>query len=77
MVASKIIIQDWQERKRINAKLPANQRKHVEESIDDLQLPMFHADAIGAIHKAVEAFAVGQYIRTLCAQFCLIYLKLL
>ena len=77
MVASKIIIQDWQERKRINAKLPANQRKHVEESIDDLQLPMFRADAIGAIHKAVEAFAVGQYIRTLCAQFCLIYLKLL
>ena len=75
-MASKIIIQDWQERKRINAKLPVNQRKHVEESIDDLQLPMFHADAIGAIHEAVEAFAVGQYIRTLCAHI-VSFLKLL
>ena len=72
MVASKIIIQDWQERKRINAKLPANLRKHIEESIDDLQLPMFCADAIGALHEAIEAFAVSQYIQTLCAQYCLI-----
>ena len=45
----------------------------MEESIDDLQLPMFCANGIGAIHEAVEAFAVGQYIRTLCAQYCLIF----
>ena len=45
----------------------------MEESIDDLQLPMFRADAIGAIHEAVEAFAVSQYIRTLCAQYCFIF----
>ena len=60
-VASKVIIQDWEERIRVNASLPVAQRKVVEATVEDLQLPVFQSAAIGALHEASEAFLVGQY----------------
>ena len=62
VVASKVVIDDWQERKKLNNSLPPDQRKPVEATIDDLQLPMFRGDAIGALHEATEAFAVCKYL---------------
>ena len=48
------------ERKRINDALPVSERKNIEASIDELQLPIFRTDAIGALHEAAEAFAVSK-----------------
>ena len=59
-VTSKLI-DDWMQRKQINDALPPEQRRDdIEKSIEDLQLPMFQSMAIGALHKAVEAFAVSK-----------------
>ena len=57
----KIVIEDWMQKKKINDALPADRRQKIESSIDELQLPMIWADAIGALHKATEAFAVCEY----------------
>ena len=60
-VTSKVIIDDWKQRKRINVALPEDQRrKDVEKSIEELQLPMFQSVAIGCLHKASEAFLVSK-----------------
>ena len=60
-VTSKIIIDDWRQRKRINDALPEEQRcNDVENSIEELQLPMFQRAAIGCLHKASEAFLVSE-----------------
>ena len=60
-VTSKIIIDDWRQHKRINDALPEDQRHtDVENSIEELQLPMFQSAAIGCLHKASEAFLVSK-----------------
>ena len=60
-MTSKIIIDDWMQRKRINDALPEEQRRNdVENSIEELQLPMFQSVAIGCLHKASEAFLVSE-----------------
>ena len=60
-VTSKLIIDDWMQRKRINDALPPEQRRDdIEKSIEDLQLSMFQSTAIGCLHEAVEAFAVSK-----------------
>ena len=60
-VTSKIIIDDWMQRKRINDALPADQRRaDVENSIEELQLPMFQSAAIGCLHEVSEAFIVSK-----------------
>ena len=60
-VTSKLIINDWMQCKWINDALPPEQRRDdIEKSIEDLQLPMFQSTAIGALHEAVEAFAVSK-----------------
>ena len=60
-VTLNIIIDDWMECKRVNNSLPADKRKKIEGSIDDLRLPCFQSSAIGALHKAGEAFLVCKY----------------
>ena len=61
VVTSKVIIDDWKQRKRINDALPEEQRRNdVENSIEELQLPMFQSAAIGCLHKASEAFLVSK-----------------
>ena len=60
-VTLKIIIDDWRQRKRINDALPEDQRRtDVENSIEELQLPMFQSAAIGCLHEASEAFLVSK-----------------
>ena len=60
-VTSKVIIDDWKQRKRINDALPEEQRRNdVENSIEELQLPMFQSAAIGCLHEASEAFLVSK-----------------
>ena len=60
-VTSKVIIDDWKQRKRINNALPEEQRRtDVENSIEELQLPMFQSVAIGCLHKASEASLVSK-----------------
>ena len=60
-VTSKVIIDDWKQRKRINDALPEEQRRtDVENSIEELQLPMFQSAAIGCLHEASEAFLVSK-----------------
>ena len=60
-VTSKIIIDDWKQRKRINDSLPEEQRRNdVENSIEELQLPMFQSAAIGCLHETSEAFLVSK-----------------
>ena len=60
-VTSKVIIDDWKQRKRINDPLPEEQRRNdVENSIEELQLPMFQSAAIGCLHEASEAFLVSK-----------------
>ena len=60
-VTSKIIMDDWMQRKRINDALPEDQRHpDVENSIDKLQLPMFQSVANGCLHEAGEAFLVSE-----------------
>ena len=59
-VTSKVIIDDWKQRKRINDALPEEQRRtDVENSIEELQLPMFQSAAIGCLHEVTEAFLVS------------------
>ena len=59
-VMSKVIIDDWKQRKRINDALPEEERRtDVENSIEELQLPMFQSAAIGCLHEATEAFLVS------------------
>ena len=60
-VTSKVIIDDWKKRKRINNSLPEEQRcTDVENSIEELQLPMFQSVAIGCLHEVSEAFLVSK-----------------
>ena len=60
-VTSKVIIDDWKQWKRINDTLPEEQRcNDVENSIEELQLPMFQSAAIGCLHEASEAFLVSK-----------------
>ena len=60
-VTSKLIIDDWMQRKRINDALPPEQRHDdIEKSIEDLQLPMFQSTANDCLHEAVEVFAVSK-----------------
>ena len=60
-VTSKIIIDDWRQHKRINDALPEEQRcNDVENSIEELQLPMFQGVAIGCLHEASEVFLVSE-----------------
>ena len=60
-VTSKIIIDDWIQCKRINDALPPEERRDdVENSIDELQLPMFQSVAIGCLHEASEVFLVSK-----------------
>ena len=60
-VTSKVIIDDWKQCKRINNALPEEQRcNDVENSIEELQLPMFQSVAIGCLHEASEAFLVSK-----------------
>ena len=60
-VTSKVIIDDWKQRKRINDALPEEQRcNDVENSIEELQLPMFQSAVIGCLHEASEAFLVSK-----------------
>ena len=60
-VTSKVIIDDWKQWKRINDALPEEQRcNDVENSIEELQLPMFQSAAIGCLHEASEAFFVSK-----------------
>ena len=60
-VTSKVIIDDWKQQKRINDALPEEQRRNdVENSIEELQLPMFQSAAIGCLHEASEAFLVSK-----------------
>ena len=60
-VTSKLIIDDCMQRKQINDALPPEQRRDdIEKSTEDLQLPMFQSAAIGALHEAVEAFAISK-----------------
>ena len=60
-VTSKVIIDDWKQRKRINDALPEEQRHtDMENSIEELQLPMFQSVAIGCLHEASEAFLVSK-----------------
>ena len=60
-VTLKVIIDDWKQRKRINDALPEEQRRNdVENSIEELQLPMFQSVAIGCLHEASEAFLVSR-----------------
>ena len=61
VVTSKLIIDNWMQRKRVYDTLPPEQRRDdIEKSIEDLQLPMFQSMAIGCLHEAVEAFAVSK-----------------
>ena len=61
VVTSKLIIDKWMRGKWINDALPPEQRHDdIEKSIENLQLPMFQSVAIGALHEAVEAFAVSK-----------------
>ena len=53
------------EQKRVNDSLPANERKQIEKSIDNLCLPCFQLSALGALHKAGEAFLVSKYMYTI------------
>ena len=60
-VTSKVIIDDWKQHKRINDALPEEQRRNdVDNSIEELQLPMFQSAAIGCLHEASEAFLVSK-----------------
>ena len=60
-VTLKVIIDDWKQRKRINDALPEEQRRNdVDNSIEELQLPMFQSAAIGCLHEASEAFLVSK-----------------
>ena len=60
-VTSKVIIDNWKQRKRINNALPEEQRcNDVENSIEELQLPMFQSAAIGCLHEVSEAFLVSK-----------------
>ena len=60
-MTSKVIIDDWKQQKRINDALPEEQRcTDIENSIEELQLPMFQSAAIGCLHKASEAFLVSK-----------------
>ena len=60
-VTSKVIIDDWKQPKRINDALPEEQiRNDVENSIEELQLPMFQSAAIGCLHEVSEAFLVSK-----------------
>ena len=60
-VTSKIIIDDWMQHKRINDALPPGQRRvDIENSIEELQLPMFQSTAIGCLHEVSEAFLVSK-----------------
>ena len=60
-VTSKLIIDNWMQGKWINDALPPEQRHDdIEKSIENLQLPMIQSAAIGALHEAVEAFAVSK-----------------
>ena len=60
-VTLKVIIDDWKQQKRINDVLPEEQRHtDMENSIEELQLPMFQSAAIGCLHEASEAFLVSK-----------------
>ena len=60
-VTSKVIIDDWKQRKRINNALPEEQRRtDMENSTEELQLPMFQSAAIGCLHEASETFVVSK-----------------
>ena len=60
-VTSKLIIDNWMQRKRINDALPPEQRHDdIENSIEDLQLSMFQSTVIGCLHEASEAFIVSK-----------------
>ena len=60
-VTSKVIIDDWKQQKRINDALPEDQRRtDVENSIEELQLPIFQSVVIGCLHEATEAFLVSR-----------------
>ena len=60
-VTSKVIIDDWKQRKRINDALPEEQRRtDMENSIGERQLPMFQSAAIGCLHEVSEAFLVSK-----------------
>ena len=60
-MTSKVIIDDWKQRKRIHDALPEEQRcNDVENSIEELQLPMFQSAAIGCLHEVSEAFLVSK-----------------
>ena len=48
------------ERKRVNDKLPRDQRKRLPE-IDDLQLLLFQPGVIGCLHEAGEAYLLGLF----------------
>ena len=60
-MTSKIVIDNWRERKKINDALPPEQRyDDVENLIEELHLPMFRSVAIGCIHEVTEAFLVSK-----------------
>ena len=61
VVTSKIVIDDWIQRKWINdTLLPEERHVDVEKSIDKLSLPMFQSATIGCLHEACEAFLVSK-----------------
>ena len=40
-ITLKVVIDNWMQWKRVNDSLPANERKQIEKSIDNLRLPCF------------------------------------
>ena len=61
----------------MNDSLPANKRKQIEKSIDDLRLPCFQSSAIGALHEAGEAFLVCKYMYNISCNLLIIIFLLI
>ena len=57
-VTSKIVIDNYKSRKKINDALPRRDRRDI-GTISDLKLPMFQGAAIGCLQEASEAYIVS------------------
>ena len=64
MVTDQMIIEDWETRKEINDALPKHEHQKIEKE-EELERPMFQANAIGALHEAAEAYLLSKKNRIL------------